>query len=531
MNNFRFPQFDGDVTIAGIRHFFRYNDSSQWHVDIDTDPPQQKSHLTTSNASILARKRVLNPTRSYKEAGYPIAFTWPEPHKWRVKRIGDCPIPGYTHRPDASQFCFALIHGNLLVYLPQFELARTLFFHDSYLCNTAMESDCLDTEFYIERDSNGARILIMPSSGFSLTHFADPVYRKNLSWILLDAEAHKSYKSICTKQRQHGESRTNYRIWNFQFDPPPMQGTRLEVRGHLDRDEGCLFVYEIKAIGNLRADVPADIQMIHPDHTVTKIGEGHGTYSKTMETSETYAIHDGAAARMSLHQTLIAAPTVTIEFNKAFKVDAVPARQKTCISCDPRQEENTETISVSMEEATAGQGLRAANWNDLEDATDDTYLFANKFKCFFSMVDVLANTYDCTITTSGIRKLPKVPRCKKHLLKTDGNPRCMAVVQLETKGNTRYLLEVDTSDAGKALSTQILSVRNPSSWEADLDNLERELIRSSLRWPKDILAEICGNGRFKGITHPHSPIRNRSVLNPESIDGWAARVYRGMMRL
>ncbi|BCS88431.1 hypothetical protein PSDVSF_16730 [Pseudodesulfovibrio sediminis] len=94
-----------------------------------------------------------------------------------------------------------------------------------------------------------------------------------------------------------------------------------------------------------------------------------------------------------------------------------------------------------------------------------------------------------------------------------------------------HLLEVDTSDADKAISTQVLVVRDLRRWKADFEVLKRELIQDSLNWPKKYLCDLCGKERHCGVNHPQAPKGSRGVLDPESIAGWAARVYGWMQSL
>ena len=525
MNDLKFPQFDDDVTITGIRHLFRYNDSSGWHVNITMYPTQEKSHLTMSNAPILARKRVLNPTNGHKTAGLPKTVTCSSVHDLSVKRVGNCPIPGYDRRADAKQFCFTFVSDDLvMVYLPQFELARALYFHDQYLSCTAMESDCLDIEFDVSFNGNEASISVMRSSGYSWEHLSNPASQRCLSWILLDPDVRSSYRSICMTQREKGEIFNNYRTWDFQFDPPPMRGVKLSVRGHYDRDVNCIFVYEIRSIRNLLAQLPETIHLHHPDFTTSTPRNGQGPTPVSTYSDGSYSIYDNAAAQLSSQQTIIHAPTVEIVFNKAFKVTPVSSREQKYRSYASDNEKEGGHIAVSTEEATSGHGLRKADWSTLEDVANDDHLFESKFDCFFSMVDTLVNTHGCTLVSKHARKLPSVPRCKKHLLTTDGSPRYIAIVELEIDGKSFHLLEVDTSDGEKALSTQLLSIQNPFTWETDFQRIAHELVRSSLNWPKDFLIKICGKGHFKGITHPHSPSGHIGLLDPKSIANWAARI-------
>lgn len=90
---------------------------------------------------------------------------------------------------------------------------------------------------------------------------------------------------------------------------------------------------------------------------------------------------------------------------------------------------------------------------------------------------------------------------------------------------TIHILEVDTFDADKSLSTQVIKIKNPNNWDNDLKELERQLIKSSLRWPRKTLTWVSGKGHFKGMPHPKTDSKNKGVLSSGSITNWADRLY------
>lgn len=96
---------------------------------------------------------------------------------------------------------------------------------------------------------------------------------------------------------------------------------------------------------------------------------------------------------------------------------------------------------------------------------------------------------------------------------------------MTVRNKTIHILEVDTSDADKSLSTQVIKIKNPDSWDNDLKELEKQLIKSSLCWPTKTLTWLFGEGQFKGIPHPKTDSKNKGVLSSDSIANWADRLY------
>ena len=237
MQNFKFKDLAKDVQIKSLGSLFRKIGGHWWGVNVGFYPSQEKTSLAMSNAPVLVRGGVLNPTKANNSKGWKQSFRIDSTQQWRTEKIEDCPAISDLSRIEANQNCFVFkIQDGKTVYLPQFELARALFFHDVYLSRTALESDCLAAEFdmKVAKDARKAIINVMPSSGYSLKLFNDPACRKMISWILLDPDARASYESIAKYQKQDGLDRDEYRHWNFQFTPPPMCNVKLSVDGKLN---------------------------------------------------------------------------------------------------------------------------------------------------------------------------------------------------------------------------------------------------------------------------------------------------------
>ncbi|GEM_PF-4749425 len=182
-------------------------------------------------------------------------------------------------------------------------------------------------------------------------------------------------------------------------------------------------------------------------------------------------------------------------------------------------------LDVSAEEPIAGHGRAGADWNTTHDVTDKAHLFESKFDCFLDMVNVMASDYACVRLSKRIYQLPQVAGCTKHRLSTNGNPRCLAVIELEVHGKRVILLEVDTSDADKSLSTMVLRPCNYIEWEDNLNKIMVSLVRKSLKWPSKFVKSICVSGGRVGINHPRCAGGHKGLLLPDVIVGWAGRFY------
>ncbi|SMF34644.1 Tn7-like element transposition protein TnsE [Desulfovibrio gilichinskyi] len=532
MSNYIFDKFKPDAIINYLGSLCRRIKGSRWWISISFSGQKGSDSVTLSNASAIARKRVVNPTCIAKAAGSHINLSIISTKGWCVKKIKDCPIEGFSSRKDCEQFCFVLKTKNgLTIYLPQLELARALFFRDSYLARAAMEPDTLDFDFQIVREGNCEviRINIMPTSCYPLELFRELSSRNYLSWILLDDQARKSYESIGRNQKTSGYQVGDYWKWDFHFDPPELPDANLGLRGYHDKKTKCFFVYEIESIKNISANIPEKIEMYHPNFNTPSAESTHGGTSVAPSTIDQYNVHDDEVANADAARRLIDGDKVVFEFSKPFVTLRVSEKKKPITSQKPQEEGgDSHHLDVSAEESVAGQGFPGGEWDTTNDQTENDHLFESKFSCFLNMVENLVDTHDCKMLSKNTRKLPAVSRCKKHLLSTDGNPRCMAVVVIEVKGKVFHLLEVDTSDADKPLSTRILMVRSYATWEKDLEHLEYELVRTSLTWPVQLLTQFCGKKGHLRISHPKTPSNNKGLILPDSIEGWANRTYDRM---
>ena len=530
MQGIRFEHLSDDTEIKAIGSLFRRVNGSQWGINLGFYPFQPKSSLTVSNAPVLVRRRVLNPTSGYKQAGYRQVFTITDTSNWKVDAISNCPVLENPLPIEKDQLCFVFqTDTGLTVYLPQFELARALFLHDGYLSRTALEPDCLKAEFDITVNpaTNAALVNVMPSSTYPLISFNDPEVRRVLSWILIDNEARASFESIGHYQKLTGTEARGYRQWNFQFDPPALPHCEFEVRGKFAATTKTIVVYEIKAIRNIQVDVPELVEFYHPKFEEQVSGSGARGAGAGPEAASDFTVEEQDATA-DKGRSIYHPPPVEFKFARAFKTAKIADKKRAgATGRKDEQSESAGSVHASVEEATTAGSLQGVEWDTVNDTTDDAHLYRNKFDAFWQMLGCLQSDYECEIVSHELRKLPELARCKKHLLKTDSSPRCMAIVVIRVGSQLFHILEVDTSDEAKALSTQLLKLATPASWNSQLViEIERKLLRQSLRWPTKIFRKVCGKGRYRGISHPKM---SANGVAESSITQWAARLHQNLM--
>jgi len=138
------------------------------------------------------------------------------------------------------------------------------------------------------------------------------------------------------------------------------------------------------------------------------------------------------------------------------------------------------------------------------------------------MIDLFCKENSITNFSFQLHKLPNIQGHSKHI-KTDDNPRCVAEVSFQFNGQNIVILEVDTSDNKKPLSTRVLSlIKDSNQWnQADRAKVLELVVTQCLRWPKGIFKKIC----FKNSTlnHPRMNSKNQEISEQE-LKGWMKRL-------
>ncbi len=527
----RLGGFEDNTWINGIGSVFKRADGSQWGINLSIYPRKTRGSdsVLLSQAPILVRKNVINPTRPFRRQGTEIEFTVDNLQKWEVSNLEDCPAKERDLPKERKSRCFVkTLPDGMTVYLPQFELARALFFHNAYFSRACLEHGILQNEFSVERDatnSEHAVITVLPNSTCPDNVFSDPGYRRYLAWLLLDNDARLSYESISKAQLESGFNRGSYRIWNFEFEPPPLQGVNLKVRGNLDSETNTLLVYEITELTGIPTGVPSDVEFFSPKFYVPELSGGRGGRGGDYRPPN-HEVDEDQDSSGENDPVQIDGVKTKVEFAKAVNTHKT-ARKRKKVGSSGSSEGGEASSLVSTEEQSPMGDLPSAEWDGLDETTDDMHLYVSKFESFSKMLDLLVNNHQCKVELKAFRKLPSVGRCKMHLMRDDSTPRCWMLVRVTVSGNQFYLMEVDTSDAAKSLSTKVVMASSAKAVVERLSEIEIKLLKKSLSWPKDYFDSEFGMKGHFFIVHQASD--KAGVIRQENIERWASNVYRNLL--
>jgi hypothetical protein len=523
----RFNGFKDDTWINGIGELFRRKDGTQWGVNLSIYPNKEKGKdaLTLSNAPILIRKSIINPTKDYYRRGMVKTLTLGTTRNWQIDVIGNCPARDRPLPKEAKQNCFVFrLTDSTTIYLPQFELARALFFHYGYLARSSVVHDLLNNEYILEYDQENESAIINVLETFSgnWEQFNDYSFRRLLAWLLLDDEARRSYDSIGNYQLNDGYDFGQYRRWNFKFEPPELEGVTLNIRGNFDADSQTMLVYEITGIRNVPVNIPECVDFLSPRFFTQVQGQGSGLGSDA-ERPPGHSIDDAVEGSRENKPIVLSENMTEFEFEKAVETSKLSRKRKPTGRGHKDDNEPSEASrDVSTEEQSPGGNLPSAEWDNLDDQTDDSHLYLNKFTSYFKMLKLLQDNHECEVSIYPLRKLSAVGKCKMHILKTDSNPRCLSVAHVTAGSIGYYLLEVDTSDAKKALSTKVILAKAIGDIEPHLYEIEKQLLKASLSWPKEHLDKLVGADNHFWV--PHQKSKKGGALTTEEIEKWSERM-------
>ena len=529
--------FGDDSLVVHIGDLFRYNNVPDWSVSLWCSPIQEKKHTRLANLPLLSRGKILNST---------------EPQSSRVDRVitfksgYQISVSTLSVFPDLSTFqsvknkegiqnafCFNGENGDLVV-LPQLELARAVFLMNSYLCRACLNSKTLPLEFDVRSDPvrNHVDIHVLKTNTFPKSAFNQSGTKQLLAWLLTDQSAMASYQSIYRHYQLNREFKGKLESWRFSFDPPEMNNWQLHVKGRYSGDKAMYLVEEIVGVV-FDVDVPSSIAFINPDFfkrdTKDKSARAGFGGVNWLNNEDEFEIDDDQTGSDQNETLALEGDLSWIRFTKPFDVykqEQVKGSSKLIMNELAEKEAGRE---VSTDEPHQGGTLPAADVGGKQDITDRERLFASRFKSFDHMLQVLVSKHQCSIINQETLPLPKVGRSQQHQLE-NGSPRAIRAVRVRYENNEAVLLEVDTSDGIKMLSTKVLFRSDQRDWIEHFTQIRKGIVAKSIAWPNELLDSLFGELSHVGINHPKHQGAEAGNIPVESIEGWALRFVQSLAR-
>lgn len=524
-----------DMKIKKIGALFKKHNSTTWAINLSLENEDgliSSDYTNFSNAKLLRKNSHINPTQEYNN-GYHLRFKITSTQDWVSS----------TYNSDLAKgkflehhFLFDAIRVDqfgqpmsetIKVRLPQFELARSLFFYTPYLARSAIIENSLSIDFDIISNRDHYRINILPNSSYPISHFNDPGIRRILSWILLDPDIRQSFESISQFCTKYGYDVDQYRIWSFCFNPPQLNGVIFNTFGYYKAETSDFFVNEISGFKRISSSISKEVEFYSDKFIESKSGGKGDNSSGTKNNGNEPTIKDEEDGNSDDVQIIDVEPT-HFDFLKAIETrkTSKKSRHRNHGTKDQNLPSNNATSEVSTNEPVSEGSVPSAEFNGVKDETEDLHLYLDRFSAFQQMIDLFCKENSVKNFSFQLHKLPNIQGHSKHI-KTDGNPRCVAEASFQLNGQNIVILEVDTSDNKKPLSTRVLSIKDTNQWNhADRAKVLELVVTQCLRWPKGIFKHIC----YKNSTlnHPRMDSKNQKISDQE-LQKWAKRLQSNIL--
>lgn len=248
----RLATFNDNVQVVHIGHLFRNSGHKEWRIFVWFNPMQERKWTRFTHLPLLSRAKVVNSTtKQINKADRVIEFEASDLQRAKIIDFPNLSSFASVRNKDGAQSSFIYEaetpYSKTRYHIPQLELARSLFLINSYFCRSCLSSTALqqefDVQYEVERDHLEIRIL--PSSSFPKGALEQSAVVQLLVWLFSDQDVMDSYESIFRHYQQNREIKNGVESWCFSFDPPPMQGWKLHVKGRSSNEDKDYLVEEI----------------------------------------------------------------------------------------------------------------------------------------------------------------------------------------------------------------------------------------------------------------------------------------------
>ena len=469
----------------------------------------------------------INPTQEYPK-GYHLRFKISSTQDW-LSSVHNTNFP--KGKFVEHYFLFDAIRVDQLgqpmsetikIKLPQFELARSLFFYTPYLARSAIIENSLSIDFDIVSNRDHYLINILPACSYPISHFNDSGIRRILSWILLDPDIRQSFESISQFCTKYGYDVDQYRIWNFCFNPPQFNEVIFNTFGYYKAETSEFFVNEILGFERISSRISKEVEFYSDKFIESKSGGKGESSSGTKNNGKEPTIKDDEEGNKDDVQILDVAPT-HFDFLEAIETRKTTKKSRLRNYGSKGQDlpSTNVTLGVNTNEPITEGNIPSAEFNGVEDETEDLHQYLDRFSAFQQMIDLFCQENLVKNFSFQLHKLPNIQGYSKHV-KTDGNPRCIAEISFQYHGQNVVILEVDTSDNKKPLSTRVLSLKDMKQWNhIDREKILELVITQCLRWPKGVFKQVCSKNST--LNHPRMDIKHQDISESE-LKNWANRL-------
>lgn len=555
--------FENDIEICSLGAFLRKvspqkdDTNAQWLLEIRGFPLQAKRATSLSNLPMLARGRRINSTKKYAlKPNFNLNIKSSQQFvPIKLSRYASSIYPKSSHikELESNQWGFRLDANGTEVIFPQLEMARAFLLVNSYLSRACMTTTFIDLELDTEYESSTEHFWVhfTKASTFPPSVLESTGMRKILSWLLFNPDALNSFKSIYRYYLENSTFEYGWQKWAFRFDLPNMSGWEMGLRGrYLDRAETQFYVEEIMKVTvaspmprsvSFSGDMLNEPEVMHgpglePSNDATSSDSGTAIYDAPV-------IDEDIEPNSNMSSVFYADEYAEVKFTKPVSTtlnaqkkgsrsDGKNGKEEVIAETTGHQVEEMRSLST-QESHIFGTSRQADVGGRKEDENHNHAVF----EVFEDMVNRLHVRHGWLIEEKEIFELKKVGRSRLHNMKGTKIPRQVKSVLLKKSDASGSdfvirLLELDTSDGVKAISTKILQEPDFQIWQEQLETFKSELVKNSLSWPNDTLNQVCGSrNKNKSLVHQRQNAPSSGNLWSDEIDNWARRANAEMSKV
>lgn len=533
MNRIVFRQIPNGSRLLAVGNFFRApTPAAEWRLAalFELNGQLQLQRFAQEMSCVLAvgREFIGEEGAPYRPSGFKKKVVLPAIETWRERQLGECPrlARRLAANPEISrQGCFVFEVDGLIVWLPKFELARKMFFHAAFIVRAAFVPNGLDMAFTLYREGDAVHIHTPPKTGAPSQLLKTKGYRDHFSWLLLNQDVKRSFESIWQSLNQ-GQERvpqgSAYARWQFDFQAPPsLMGISMDVRGPFDPESNELLVWEIEKLEGLRFSHRGDIFFHHPALKLPVRGEKTGCVSAPSgaEDVEVDADEEPTAAK---EQRLIYLPVEGVTFDTPLRTKIAYSGE--CANGHGKKVDDEQYLSregqlLGVADPVSGGSISPGEFQQLSQGDGGEYAkFADRFSLLRGILEQITQESGVALVSLEVRPLPPVPRCSYHVIDHE-KPRCYLLARFKLEnGEQRYLLEIDTSDNRKTMSTRIMGFKAGFEAGKCIDRILKETVKGSLRWPST-MTKCC-----EPLHSVHHPKESSSGAKHARVPDWKLRI-------
>lgn len=493
-----------DALLTNIGSLSRRLDYKDWLVTVNyINSRNEKGFkgIKFSNTPALCRGRMYSNDSDGSKKGPIFEFTIDDLENWSdveyfYAKYFEPPAPVALSSVSARNI-------SAICRIAKFELARVLFFYNTYLATSALQERALDLSFKTVFTDRSHLIEVLPHCPLVPKDFKDDVLRSHLAWLLLNDEIRQSYDSIHNHLIEETTNNGDYKNWLFNFTPPPLKNIKIKARFYIDQNDGYR-VDEILSITNLISNIDSDVhftgehfvdnkQSINPLATEVT--------AKPQDNDNSYTIDDTQEADIDRNKQNIMTPPVALQFRDPIKTSIdygkVKSRKSPKLVDKEGIDDEPKTTIVATDEATVFGNVAQGDFQNIQDNSDHTVNNAKNFQAILHLLERFKVKHSINDLAIQYHELPKVKYCRRHRTK-GGLPRIMMEARFQYANQKFSIFEVYTADIDTRLSTLIIKVNSYSQIEYKMSEFMTSIVQGSISW-RDAAALFSN---YETLNHP-----------------------------